>query len=78
MGYLFLVFVIYLLYRFITEFVLPISRSTKMMRQKVQEMNGQRENTTHTNSNGYATHTEKETPQKKEREGEYIDFEEVK
>lgn len=83
MGYIFLVFIIYLLYRFITEFVVPIARSTSAMRQKVQEMQGQGNTARHNgfaqeNNSGGTAYRQQNDTNAQPKEGEYIDFEEIK
>jgi uncharacterized protein YneF (UPF0154 family) len=77
-----LVILIYLLYRFIGGFLIPIFRTTRQMRQQFHEMNGQPPN------NGQTTNAQGPAPKdqpgsadpgsSKEKLGEYIDFEEVK
>lgn len=76
LSYIFWIFVFYLLYRFIFGFLLPVSRSAAQMRQKVQAFQRQQE-PAQTQDTYHHTSTEaKENPPAKE--GEYIDFEEIK
>ena len=74
----FLGIVLYLLYRFVFNFFLPIFRTTRHVRQQFRNMQGGQQD-----ANGY---TQQREPQPKKQEptmskntmGEYIDFEEVK
>jgi hypothetical protein len=87
----FLVIVLYLLYRFFVNFLIPVARTTRHVREQFRNMQNPGNNPggpfqrsyTNTNSSG-----PEEQPQPKKTEprassssntmGEYIDFEEVK
>ena len=80
LGFLFLVFVVYLAYRLIFDFILPVYRTTKRVRRSFREM--QERMNQHTQQ-----YHQQEDPAKQNRErsnsqkggtGEYIDFEEIK
>ena len=69
MGYIVLAFVLYFLFRFIANFVLPIHHSTKTMRDNIRQMQqDDTQNTAPPKPNNSAASTA----------GEYIDFEEIK
>ncbi|QES89757.1 DUF4834 family protein [Rhizosphaericola mali] len=73
--------VVYIFYKFVFNFLLPIYRTTKMVKQKVGEMNNfhnqQTSDTSNTNPS-YQQETRKETSTEQSKVGEYIDFEEIK
>ncbi|GGB11748.1 hypothetical protein [Puia dinghuensis] len=66
----FLAIVFYLLYRFVFHFLVPVAKTTRIVRQQFRNMQQQ------------ATQREQpkepEQPAKNQSVGEYIDFEEVK
>ena len=71
-------FFLYILYRFIFEFLLPVYKTTQKIKQGFRDMQDQgnqnmnnQQQTTHSSSPG-------KDQNKKETLGEYIDFEEVK
>lgn len=77
LSFLFFTFLFYLLFRLVFDFLLPIYRTTKKVKQSFrnmsQQMNGQQA--------GTAAHgsSQKDAAKKsKEPLGDYIDFEEVK
>jgi competence protein ComGC len=72
-------FVLYIVYKFVFELVLPVYQATKQIKKKMnnasQQMNQQQSNT-YTNNNSSAS-----TPNKNKSDiggGDYIEFEEVK
>ena len=68
-------FLIYILYKFIFEFIIPVYNST----QKIRKQFGEMQNKMQQDMN--ATNTRNTTPQqekKVKREGDYIEFEEIK
>lgn len=67
-------FLIYVAYKFITEWVLPIGKATREMKSKVQEMQDRQRAFEQQQE---ATRTQREQAGK-EKSGDYIDFEEVK
>lgn len=79
MTYLFYAILIYLLYRFITGFVLPVIKTSSQVRQQFRNMhqqahtgNGRQHAYDHSSKNGV------DQKPKFDMEGEYIKFEEVK
>jgi hypothetical protein len=71
-------FVLWLLYKLIFEFIVPVFQSAKNIRNKVQEAQVRmQQNQNQYNQNTYQQTTAQSTP-KSSDEGEYIDFEEVK
>jgi len=70
-------FLIYCLYRFVFELVIPVSRTVSKMKETVQQMQEQQ---------GFQQHTTAQQPQQEapkkstttNTNGEYIDFEEVR
>lgn len=70
-------FLIYCLYRFVFELVIPVSRTVSKMKETVQQMQEQQGFQQQTT----AQQPQQETPKKASTtntNGEYIDFEEVK
>lgn len=68
---------IYFLYKLVFDFIVPIYRSGKKMHQNIKEMQDQM----HQRMNRQQPRPEEATPpppQNNLKEGEYIDFEEVK
>jgi hypothetical protein len=77
LGFLFLVFVCYLGYRLIFDFILPVYRTTRRIKTSFREMN-QRMNQ-HTGQFDQQPNSSK--PQQSTTKGsheDYIDFEEIK
>jgi hypothetical protein len=62
-------FLIYLLYKFVFELVIPVSKATSQVKDKIREMQEQQNAQQHTQTQ------QTEAPKSK---GDYIDFEEVK
>ncbi|HEX5552635.1 MAG TPA: hypothetical protein VFX43_05245 [Chitinophagaceae bacterium] len=71
---------IYFLYRLVFDFIIPIYRSSKKVREHMQEMqNRMQDNLRQEQQRQNATPPPPPPPQQnKVREGEYIDYEEVK
>ena len=74
---------VYLLYRFVAGFLVPLYRASRQMRQQFHNMNGRPPAGGPTpnspNSDGSATgHQETNSKSGTSKVGEYIDFEEVK
>lgn len=77
LSFLFFTFVAYLIFRLVFDFLLPVYRTTRQVRQKFREMNRQ----THKQEGSPApsgTQKKSSTEANKSPVGEYIDFEEVK
>lgn len=79
LGTLFLIIGLYFLYSLIFNFILPIYRASRKMRDQMREFQGKM-NT----ENGYSNHqsapdnTQRATQTESAKAGDYIDFEEVK
>jgi hypothetical protein len=68
-------FLIYILYKLIFEFIIPVYHSTQKIRKQFGEMETKmQQDINAANARNAAVHTEP----KVKREGDYIDFEEVK
>ena len=67
-------FLIYLLYKFIFELVIPVSKATSQVKDKIREMQEQQ------NAQQQQPHAQQaqQTKATETKAGEYIDFEEVK
>jgi hypothetical protein len=87
----FLAIVLYVLYRFVFNFVVPIARTTRQVRQQfrnMQEMHNQQDpvQNTYGNQGPYdrqsygpsASAAQPKKPASNDKGGEYIDFEEIK
>ncbi len=77
--------ILYLLYKFVVRFVIPVYRSTKRVRKQMKEMrdrmNDQMQSRQQQNSYSQYQHPAQAPPAQdkyREEEGEYIDYEEVK
>ncbi|MEI8110072.1 MAG: hypothetical protein WCH59_03700 [Chitinophagia bacterium] len=68
-------FLFYLLYRFITNLVVPVGKATQQMKQQMQEMQNRQE--AYQRQQAAEQVTQKSTPTAS-KGGDYIDFEEVK
>jgi hypothetical protein len=69
--WIFTVLVLYLLYKLIFDFILPVSRASAQMRNKMNEMSNRQQD----NTNQQQPDREAKTRPPKE---DYIDFEEIK
>ena len=70
--YIWTIIIIYLLYKLVFEFLLPVSKATSRVKNKIKEMQEQEQ---HQYQQQQATH---KAPEQNTREADYIDFEEVK
>ena len=85
LGFLFLVFVFYLAYRLIFDFIIPVYRTTTRIKKGFREMRQQMNQHTHqqdqhNQQNHHNQPFNQSTPNQtnKGNVGDYIDFEEVK
>jgi hypothetical protein len=78
MTYLLLGIVLFIAYRFITGFVIPVARTTTQVRQQFQSMKEQMEKAQQQQSGGRPPVQETVQKPKFDVEGEYIPFEDVK
>ena len=76
LRYLFYAFLIYLAYRLIFHFIIPIYKTTKQVKKQFREMHGQMED--HLNQQANQQTMPPKQEDKKAQAGDYIDFEEVK
>lgn len=77
LRYLFYAFLIYLAYRLVFHFIIPIYKTTRQVKKQFHEMHSRMEeqvNQQQANQQTPTSHTES----KKEQVGDYIDFEELK
>jgi hypothetical protein len=83
----FLAIVFYLLYRFVFNFLVPVARTTRHVRQQFRNMADMQEamRQQQAQGQGYAGQTQaqhsaqsQQRPEKRAPEGDYIDFEEIK
>lgn len=74
---LFYGFLLYLLYRLVFHFIIPVYRTTKQVKKSFREMQEQmnRQNGSQTTDNYQQSSTKKSSAG---QQGEYIDFEEIK
>lgn len=70
--WIFIFLVFYLLYKLIFDFILPVSRASVQIKNKMNQMNEQQQR----QYNSPKTNTEQ--PKTKSHADEYIDYEEVK
>jgi hypothetical protein len=73
---LFELFVLYLLYKLIFDFIIPLSQTTKQVKQKMNEMQRNMNEHMKQQTNSFDSTPPKNTSTKKS--GDYIDYEEVK
>jgi len=82
LKWLFTVLLFYLLYKLVFNFILPVSRATAQVRNKINEMNRQQAQTAQQQGSGYAQTAAKNTKEtsssSKPPSEDYIDFEEIK
>jgi hypothetical protein len=76
LSFLFFAFLAYLLFRLVFDFVIPIYRTTRKVKQTFREMN-ERMNAQQNNRSSQPQQ-ENNSGNKKSPLGDYIDFEEVK
>jgi hypothetical protein len=69
------IFLLYLLYKFIFDFVIPVYQSSKKIKKQFGEMQEKMQNDLRNYKNQQAPPRQEATSTK---EGDYIDFEEVK
>ena len=74
---IFELFLLYLLYKFIFEFIIPVYQTTKQVKRKMHEMQENMKNQQQYQNNRHQT-AENSDIQKKDIDSEYSDYEEVK
>jgi len=75
--YVLLALLLYIAYQFIFKLVVPVYRTTKQVKQKFREMHSQMEEQQKQQQSYSPGYAESKT-EKKEKIGDYIEFEEVK
>jgi len=70
-------FLIYLLYKFIFDFIIPVYESSKKIKKQFGEMQEKMQNNMNQYQNQQKT-AQPPPPKPVQKEGDYIDFEEVK
>lgn len=75
--YVLLALLLYIAYQFIFKLVVPVYRTTKQVKQKFREMHSQME-VQQKQQQGYSPGYAEPKNAKKEKIGDYIDFEEMK
>jgi predicted Holliday junction resolvase-like endonuclease len=73
---LFLLFIFYLLYKLIFDFILPVSKATSQVRKKMQEM--QETHMRQQQQTSSNIHEQQQARATAPSESDYLDFEEVK
>jgi hypothetical protein len=77
LRYLFFAFLIYLAYRLVFHFIIPIYKTTRQVKKQFREMHSRMED----NLGQQPPYQQSPTPateNKKQQAGDYIDFEELK
>jgi len=83
LRYLLYAFLIYLAYRLVFHFIIPVYKTTKQVKKQFREMHSRMEDQMNQQSS-YAKASEDKQPintnasAKKEQAGDYLDFEELK
>jgi hypothetical protein len=67
-------FLLYLLYKLVFEFIIPVYRTTSQVKKKMNEMQEKMQEQQHNHNN----HTNPAPQPKKNFDADYIDYEEVK
>ena len=78
LRYLLYAFLIYLAYRLIFHFIIPIYKTTKQVKKQFREMHDRMEDHISQHQQGNQSASVPEPEVKKQQAGDYIDFEEVK
>ena len=72
--WLFAFLILYLLYKLIFDFILPVSRASAQIKNRMNQMNQQQQN----NYNSSQTNTPPQQTKSRPPADEYIDYEEIK
>ena len=70
--------VIYIVYKLVFDFILPVSNATKQMKQQFNDVRNNMQQPNETQQQYHNPHQHTAPQQSKGKAGEYIDFEEVK
>lgn len=71
-------FIIYLVYKLIFEFIIPVYNTTRQMKQKMTEMHQKMQEKQEVSGQQYNNATPNKETTKKSFSDDYIDYEEVK
>ncbi len=71
-------FVIYLVYKLVFEFIIPVYRTTKQMKKKMTEMHQQMQEQEKMNDQAYNNTNAQKQPSGKSYAEDYIEYEEIK
>ncbi len=71
-------FFLYILYRFVFEFLLPVYKTTQKIKKGFRDIQEQANQNVKNQQQATSTTSSDSSPKNKEMLGEYIDFEEVK
>jgi len=77
LRYLFFAFLIYLAYRLVFHFIIPIYKTTRQVKKQFREMHSRMENNM-SQQQPYQQPATPATENKKQQGGDYIEFEELK
>jgi hypothetical protein len=78
LGFLFLAFVAYLVFRLVFDFIIPIYRTTKRVRKSFRDMHERMNGQTEPYSQQQTGTKQNQSNNTNGGVGEYIDFEEIK
>lgn len=77
LSFVFFAFIAYLVFKLVVDFIIPVYKTTKQVKQKFRDMREQMNGQQGPASTNASAKTPSSTTQKKPA-GDYIDFEEVK
>ena len=77
LRYLFFAFLIYLAYRLVVHFIIPIYKTTRQVKKQFREMHSRMQDNM-SQQPPYQQYATPATENKKKQAGDYIDFEELK
>ena len=78
LSFLFYAFLLYVLFKLVVNFILPVYRTTKQVKKSFREMHQKMQEHQQQQSAAYQQQANQSYPKKQEPLGDYIDFEEVK
>ena len=77
LRYLFFAFLIYLAYRLVFHFIIPVYKTTRQVKKQFREMHNRMQDNV-SQQQPYQQAATPATENKKQQAGDYIDFEELK
>ena len=78
LSFLFFLFLSYVLYKLVVDFVIPIYRTTRRVKKSFREMQQKMQEQQQNGGAGYNSASAEKMKDGREPLGDYIDFEEVK